>query len=469
MSEKPGMYDAVILGAGISGSFIAESLVAAGLRCLLLEAGRAYARDTYPDNNLDLSSQLYWGGGIELARDGGIGFLRPKCVGGGSIVNQALLDRFDDLAFDAWRDQSGVEFLQRDAMDPDYDDVADRISIREVPQGHRNGNAEVFRTGFQANGWRCAPLERAQGDCRFGDGNSCIVCLGGCPIESKQSTPSTVLRRALAAGLELRPRTEVRRVQETEGSVRVDAVDEDGRPVSFQAGCCVLAAGAIGNSALLLRSTVAKSLPALGTNFFTHPQYMLLGIYDEPVESFLGPLQNYKSDEPIFRRAGFKLENVFAPPTSIAMLVPGFGVAHQEMMLRMRHIACVEVAVRDTRPGRIRVDRNGRPTIDKSLCDEDRRRRDLGMEAIRNIFHATGARDIIEGGLAIGLHLMGGCAIGVDGRRAVVDPSFRVHGTRRLFAADSSVFPNAPGINPSYTVMALAVRAAKSIIREVGR
>ena len=60
--------------------------------------------------------------------------LRPKVVGGGSIVNQALLDRFDALAFDGWRDASGVSSLTREALDPWYDRVAERIGMRTVPE-----------------------------------------------------------------------------------------------------------------------------------------------------------------------------------------------------------------------------------------------------------------------------------------------------------------------------------------------
>ena len=34
------------------------------------------------------------------------------------------------------------------------------------------------------------------------------------------------------------------------------------------------------------------------------------------------------------------------------------------------------------------------------------------------------------------------------------------------YAADSSTFPNAPGINPSFTIMALASKAAEQILQD---
>ena len=57
--------------------------------------------------------------------------------------------------------------------------------------------------------------------------------------------------------------------------------------------------------------------------------------------------------------------------------------------------------------------------------------------------------------------------MGVDPKTSVVDPEFRLHGYKNIFAADSSIFPNAPGINPSLTIMALSKKAAADILRNI--
>jgi choline dehydrogenase-like flavoprotein len=467
MRDQSLSYDVIIVGAGVSGSFMANSLTQAGLRCVVLEAGKDFNRHTYPRKEVDGNAQLYWGGGIELDKDARIGFLRPKAVGGGSIVNQALMDRFDTVAFEAWQETSGVRFLNRADLDPFYDRAAAAITIQQVPEEYRNGNAEIFRRGFAANGYRCAQLQRAQADCRFEDGNCCIECLMGCRIDSKQSMAITVLRRARDAGCTVVAEFEARRVTASDAEVTVSGAAADGSPTTYRGNYLVMAAGAIGNSRLLLASGFDQRLPALGQNFFTHPQFMTLGVYDHPVNAHRGPLQSYKSDDPNFRRSGFKLENVFAPPVAIAMLVPGFGRAHQRRMREITHFACIEVAVRDTNPGRIRVGRGGSLIVEKRLNREDERRRDRGLQAIRNIFLSTGAKEIIEGNVAIGLHLMGGCNMGTDPQRSVTSPEFRLHGFRNVYAADSSVFPNAPGINPSFTIMALSIKAGDQMLTDI--
>jgi choline dehydrogenase-like flavoprotein len=109
-THRPRTHDYIIVGAGISGPFIAHELCRAGADCLMIEAGRQYRRHTYPRNDLDGTAQLYWSGGLELGTDARLVFLRPKVVGGGSVVNQALVDRFDEDAFDSWRRDSGVDF-----------------------------------------------------------------------------------------------------------------------------------------------------------------------------------------------------------------------------------------------------------------------------------------------------------------------------------------------------------------------
>ena len=458
------IYDAVIVGAGVSGSFIAARLAEAGLRCVMLEAGRDFSTATYPRTEVDANSLLYWGGGVELTSDARIGLLRPKVVGGGSVVNQALLDRFDDDALDSWRERSGVDFFSRAGLDPWYERVEQQISITTVPEEHANGNAEVFRRGFELNGYRCKPLLRGQRDCRFADGNCCIECLMGCRIESKQSMPVTMLRRARAAGLEVVAEFQARGIEHAADGVAVHGVARDGSATTYRGRRLILAAGAIGNSCLLLASKLDAQLPALGRNFNTHPQYMTIGVYDRPINAHRGPLQSYKSDDPTFRRGGFKLENVFGPPVAVAMLLPGFGATHLQRMKQITHFACIEVAVRDTEPGRVSLGKRGTPVVDKPLNDEDRRRRDRGLAAIRNIFLSTGAREIVDGNVAIGLHLMGGCNMGTDATRSVTGPDFRLHRFANCYAADSSIFPNAPGINPSFTIMAIASKAADQIL-----
>lgn len=458
-------YDAIVIGAGVSGSFMANELTQAGWKVLVLEAGSSFSRKTYPTKEIDSNSRLYWGGGVEFNSSANLALLRPKVVGGGSIVNQALLDRFDDNALDSWRSQSGVSFFNKDDLAPWYEKAEQELKIQEISHEWRNGNAKIFADGFKACGFTCAPLQRAQSNCRFEDGNDCIECLSGCRIDSKQSMPVTTLRKAMKAGCQLISDFEVKKISHGKDKQVVGGVWQ-GREYSFSASKIVLGAGAIGNSRLLLANGFQKNLPALGHHFYTHPQYMVLALYDKEINSHKGALQSYKSYDPNFRIKGFKLENVFAPPVAISMLVPGMGKKHLDTMKKITQMACIEVAVRDTAPGNIKVDSNGKAIVYKELNAVDLERKKAGMNAIDGIFKATGAREVIPGDIGIGLHLMGGCGLGADSQKSVTSPDFTVHHHKNFIIADSSVFPNAPGINPSLSIMALSKKAAAQMIKE---
>lgn len=462
-------HDYLIVGAGISGPFIAHELCAAGADCLLIEAGKHYTRNTYPRNDLDGSAQLYWSGGLELGADARLVFLRPKVVGGGSIVNQALVDRFDAEALDSWRRESGVDFFNDEAMAPWYEEAESEIAIQTIPTEYRNRNADIFEQGFKRLGYQLAPLRRAQKDCNYEAGNCCIECLNGCRIGSKQSTPETVLKKALERGLTLQAETEALRIDASADQISVTCRTPDRGVITYQARSLILASGAIGNSLLLLNSGLRKQLPAAGHNFFCHPQYMNFGLYDQPIDSHLGAFQAFKSDDAGFRSNGFKLENVYAGPAAIAMLVPGFGHRHHQAMERLSHFACIEVCTRDTQPGRIKVNRKGNVRIVKRQNQEDLNRYHKGLAVIDEIYNATGATEVIHGSMGVGLHLMGGCSMGTDPAKSVVNPDFRLHGFKNIYCADSSIFPNAPGINPSLTIMALSKKAAAQMIKEGNR
>ncbi|HEY9844384.1 MAG TPA: GMC family oxidoreductase, partial [Candidatus Obscuribacterales bacterium] len=151
-----------------------------------------------------------------------------------------------------------------------------------------------------------------------------------------------------------------------------------------------------------------------------------------------------------------------------AMLFPGLGRQHQRFMKDYRHLACVEVAIRDENVGELKLGKQGKLAVHKPLTAQDELRRDMGLGVVRQMFITLGAKEVVQSPYYFGLHLMGGCSMGTDEKESVVDASFAVHGQERVFVADSSVFPNAPGINPAMTIMALAERLSSQLIKAGG-
>ena len=457
-------YDFIIIGSGASGGALSYYLTKSGANVLMLEAGKRFNPEDFPTNELDANAELMWSGGTDMNTDASTIFLRGKVVGGGTIINQCLLDRFDDVALNDWRTASGIDFFKSETMARHYDEVESHIDLYHLEKKDWNKNAELYAKGFDQMGLEWSPLRRGQNNC---DGNDCIVCLGGCSRKSKQSTTVTFIPKAEKQGLTLISEFEVNDVIHGDKFVTVQGT-KHGRTESFYGAKCILACGAVGTTKMMLKAGMDKRLPAVGKNFHCHPQFMNIAFFNEVIDSHKGSFQSVKSSDPRFREWGFKLENVFAGPVAVALLRSGYGLDHQQFMRRYSNMACIEVAVRDQDPGTIQLNNKGRLVIKKSLTDNDRQRADRGNELVRNVFTQLGAYEVMTSPLQIALHLMGGCGIGTDESKSVVNESFQVHGMKNLYIADSSTFPNAPGVNPMLSIHALAHRASESILAEFG-
>lgn len=68
---------------------------------------------------------------------------------------------------------------------------------------------------------------------------------------------------------------------------------------------------------------------------------------------------------------------------------------------------------------------------------------------------------------AYGGHHIGAARMSRDPRDGVVDPDCRVHGVHNLFLASSAVFPTSSQANPTLTILALSLRLAEHLRREL--
>ena len=197
------MYDFIIVGSGTSGGVLAKNLHDSGAKVLLTEAGKFFRKDTFPRTEAEYSSQLFWGGGLEFDSKAKTAFLRAKCVGGTSIVNQCLMDRFDDIAFNDWKAQTGIDFMSMEAMASYYEKVEQNMVLHTYTKEGLNRNAILFTEASDKLGHKWKFLRRGQCDCKLEEGNDCIGCLGGCHRDSKQSTLVTSIQKAEQTGLEI--------------------------------------------------------------------------------------------------------------------------------------------------------------------------------------------------------------------------------------------------------------------------
>lgn len=111
--------------------------------------------------------------------------------------------------------------------------------------------------------------------------------------------------------------------------------------------------------------------------------------------------------------------------------------------------------------------------VDWRVCDDERETlrcyaevlkmqfRDMGLGSIQWKPQLAAEGDAWRSGYKMDtFHMMGGTRMGSDPATSVVDSSLRVHGIRNLSVVSCSVFPTGGSSNPTFTMMALALRLA---------
>ena len=88
---------------------------------------------------------------------------------------------------------------------------------------------------------------------------------------------------------------------------------------------------------------------------------------------------------------------------------------------------------------------------------------DAAGRAVAQVSGGTAYTTLFESLLGVGAtaHILGGAVLGPDADSGVVDPDHRVFGYEGLRVMDGSVVPENVGVNPSWTITALAERACQ--------
>jgi choline dehydrogenase-like flavoprotein len=485
--------DFVVIGSGAGGGAAARTLARSGARVVVLEEGPLVAtaelgriaRTTMATLFRNQAKQTAFGRATTP-------ILQASCVGGGTLVNSAIVWRIPEAVLAGWHARFGLgDGLTAAALDAAYGKIEEEMSARPVVEGDTAGRQDVhMRIGSERAKIEGRYLHRYERGCR-GSGR----CFHGCPYEAKQSTTVNYLRRAVEDGAAVYAHATVGRVVVEKGRAvavtgSVPAATGSGRGRrTFRVAAkraVIVAASAIQSPNLLRRSGIRR--PHLGDHFMAHPGTAVMAVYPNVVGAWTGASQGF---EVLGLRdtVGVKLESINVPPEVAAARFPGAGRRLGAYIDRLDHVATWSVAVRAEAEGRIRPSRlfGDHVKYDLTANDIDRTRR--GMKHLAEMHFLAGATEVVTGvyGMPevlrspdelsrydqasvdprdysmVATHLFGGCRAGSDPAMSVVDPQLRVHGVDGLYVMDASVFPTNTGVNPQHGIMAVATVASERL------
>jgi cholesterol oxidase len=511
-------FDVLIIGSGFGGSVSALRLAEKGYRVGVLEAGRRFTDATLPRTSWRLKDFL-WAPKLGLAGIQRIHVLKDVVVlagagvGGGSLVYANTLyvpgkPFFEDPQWSGITDWA-------DELAPYYDQAARMLGVVENPT--MTPADEIMKAVADDMGvghtFRLTPV-----GVYFGDGPGvtrpdpffggvgpertgcieCGECMTGCRHNAKNTLPKNYLALAEAAGARVYPMTTVSGLEERAGggwtvdTVRTGAL---GRPRvrTLSAQQVIVAAGTYNTQKLLHRMKDDGRLPRLSPS--------LGHLSRTNSESILGAVTRTSATD---YTEGVAITSSFFPEPDTHVEPCRYGHGSNVMGLlqsvltaprpgQKRWAAFAQTLARE--PGTalrlLNVHRWSErsiislvmQTVDNSLVVAGKRSR-LGLWHLTTRKHEDQpapsflpvAQDVVKriaakldgipaGSVfenfdaAVTAHFVGGCPIGADSSRGVIDAYHRVYGYDGLHIVDGSAITANLGVNPSLTITAQAERA----------
>ena len=105
-----------------------------------------------------------------------------------------------------------------------------------------------------------------------------------------------------------------------------------------------------------------------------------------------------------------------------------------------------------------------RTKINYTQLQNQARAADTHIEALKKILSSTGAT-VVKAGIRTPRadHTTSTTRMSISELNGVVDPNLRVHGTDNVYICSNSVFPNVAAVNPTLTLVAIALRFVDTI------
>jgi choline dehydrogenase-like flavoprotein len=464
--------DVLVIGSGAGGAVTAATLAGAGRDVTVLEEGPWIDPDAMEPFSLDEMVAKYRHTGLAAALGSpGIVYAEGRCVGGSTEINSGLYRRPSKETLDRWRGLTSIVDFDDDHFYDACAEIEQALSVQTVP-GRYSPASTRLRDGAEALGWMHDEIPRWMTYPHGPDATR----------GQRQSMTRTFLPRALDAGARILVEHRVDRlVHDRSRAFRAELTGPDALPVTVDFEHVVVCAGAIQTPALLQRS---GHRGLVGRGLAVHPTVKLAARFDEPV--------NAVDDVPVHQVKEFSPDLSFggsaSQPGLVALALTDHWPVMRDAITSWRDMAVYYAAISSEGRGRVTALPGLRdPLVTYRLTARDRALLGQGLARLTLVMLAAGAGEVypsfrgapivrsrrdladVTGSFAAGaasvmtVHLCSTVPMGEDRSRAAADSFGRLHGADNVYVNDASLLPDAPGVNPQASVMAIAMRNARRL------
>jgi choline dehydrogenase-like flavoprotein len=505
----------VIIGSGAGGGTLAHELTRRGIKVVLLEAGKRQSTETFSQVPGEAFLQLTWldtrtqSGNWGVARDfPTLPVWHCKTVGGTTVHWTASTPRLQPWELRAKTTYGQIPGTSLIDWPIAYDELLRYYELAEKRLGvtRRNGvpglpasnNFKVMYAGAKKLGYKQVHTGHMAINSRAFDGRGfCIqqgFCVQGCKMGAKWSTLYTEIPRAEATGnLDLRTESTATRIEHGPDG-RVNAVlyrDALGKEQRQKARLVCVAGNAIETTRLLLLSEsskfpqgLANSSGQVGRNYCHQITGFVWGFFDQPVHSWRGATLAGVIDDEVVNDpkrgfvGGYRMELVTLdlPTLPLVGLRYGWGRDFASMIDDYRNMAGMFINGEDLPRSDNRITLNadvkdafGLPVanvhVDEHANDQAIRKHAQGQ--MTKMYEAIGAKRVVTGPTLPASHNTCTARMSSDPRDGVTNAWGQTHDIKNLFISDGSALPTPGAANPTLTIVALALRQAEYIAKQL--
>lgn len=483
--------DVIVIGSGAAASVLSYGLAKAGRKVLMLERGDFIDPTQFSEDEVEMLAKLYADGALQLSQDFRFQVLQGSCVGGTTVINNAVCFDLPQPMLERWNDPQALDAgLDPERLRASLETVRSFVGVESQQNPTMlNHGARFFVDGIRKLNLNATPNDTAPVNANIHQCVGCGYCNIGCKFGKKLSMLDTVLPRTQQEfgrdALRIIPNCEVIKILASgkrASSVRCRL--DDGRIVDVAGKTIVVAAGAVSSSMILLRSRIAVGRAGQRLSF--NMGSPMSAVFRDVVNAYDGlQISHFLRVQP---SRGYVLETWFNPPVSQALTMPGWFQDHFNNMRRYNRMMCTGVLVGTESNGRVRQAGLTGREVNYNPTAADLEKLLAGLILAGEIYFAAGAEvvipntfkyyefktveelhrlpDLVQDSSDITLgtgHPQGGNVMSRNPAIGVVNEEFRVFGYDNLFVCDASVFPCSIGVNPQLTVMSLAQYAVPFI------
>ena len=507
----------VIVGSGAGGGTLGNELAQKGVGTVILEAGGRHEIQDFDNDEWGMFSKISWldprstSGGWRVAKDfSGLPAWIVKGVGGSTVHWAGASLRFQEHEFkvrSTYGEVAGANLLDwpiglKD-LEPYYAKAEDRMGVTRtngIEGLPGNNNFKVMKAGADKLGYKNCHTGRMAINSAPRDGRGPCqqigFCFQGCKSGAKWSTLYSEIPKGEATGkLEVRPNSQVLKIEhDAQGKVTgVVYADAAGNRHLQKARVVCVAGNSIESPRLLLNSAsskfpdgLANSSGQVGRNYMRHMTGSVYAIFDRPVHMYRGTTMagiitdEAKNDPSRGFVGGYEMETLsLGLPFMAAFLNPGgWGRSFTTALDRYDHMAGMWLVGEDMPQETNRItlhdsltDQHGLPIPNVHLDDHanDVAMRNHAYQQGAAVYEAVGAVRTFPTPPYPSTHNLGTNRMSEKPRDGVVNKWGQTHDIANLFVSDGSQFTTGAAENPTLTIVALAIRQADYIARQMGQ